>query len=86
MRFTDLARISSAYDVFRPSRLIFTRMDETDTFGPMLCEAVGSDRPISFVTTGQRVPEDLESADKAMLANLLLPSLGKPAIRKLVAA
>jgi flagellar biosynthesis protein FlhF len=86
MRFTDLARISSAYDVFRPSRLIFTRMDETDTFGPMLCEAVGSDRPISFFTTGQRVPEDLESADKAMLANLLLPSLGKPAIRKLVAA
>ena len=86
MRFSDLARISSAYDVFRPSRLIFTRMDETDTFGPLLCEAVGSGRPISFFTTGQRVPEDLESADKTRLTNLLLPTLGKPALRSLVAA
>lgn len=86
MRFTDLARISSAYDAFRPSRLIFTRVDETHTFGPLLCEAVGSGRPISFLTTGQRVPEDIESADKARLTNLLLPSLGKPALRALVAA
>jgi flagellar biosynthesis protein FlhF len=86
MRFTDLARVSSAYDVFRPSHLIFTRMDETETFGPLLCEAVGSGRPISFLTNGQRVPEDLESADKTRLTNLLLPSFGKPAHRALVAA
>ena len=86
MRFTDLARISSAYDVFRPSRLIFTRMDETGTFGPLLCEAVGSGRPISFLTTGQRVPEDLELADQTSLTNLLLPSSGKPALRALTAA
>ena len=86
MRFTDLARISSAYDVFRPSRLIFTRMDETGTFGPLLCEAVGSGRPISFLTAGQRVPEDLEPADKTSLTNRLLPSCRKPAHRALVAA
>jgi flagellar biosynthesis GTPase FlhF len=86
MRFTDLARISSAYDAFRPSRLIFTRMDETGTYGPLLCEAVGSGRPISFLTTGQRVPEDLELADKTSLTNRLLPSSGKPAHRALAAA
>lgn len=86
MRFTDLSRISSAYDVFRPSRLIFTRLDETGTFGPLLCEAVGSGRPISFLTNGQRVPEDLEAADKVRLTNLILPSLGKPALRALAAA
>ena len=80
MRFTDLARISSAYDAFRPSRLIFSRVDETSTFGPLLCEAVGSGRPISFLTTGQRVPEDLELADKASLTNRLLPSSGKTAL------
>lgn len=86
MRFADLARISAAYDVFQPSRLIFTRMDETGTFGPLLCEAVGSGRPISFVTTGQRVPEDLEVADKSGLSSRLLPSRGKPALRALEAA
>jgi len=86
MRFTDLARISSAYDAFRPSRLIFTRMDETGTFGPLLCEAVGSGRPISFLTTGQRVPEDLELADKTSLTNRLLPSSGITAQRAVAAA
>jgi flagellar biosynthesis GTPase FlhF len=86
MRFTDLAHISSAYDVFRPSRLIFSRMDETSTFGPLLCEAVGSGRPITILTTGQRVPEDLELADKASLTNRLLPSSGKSVNRALAAA
>jgi flagellar biosynthesis protein FlhF len=75
MRFTDLARISSAFDAFRPSRLIFTRMDETETFGPLLCEAVGSGRPLSFLGTGQRVPDDLEPAThEGLLARLLPPS------------
>jgi flagellar biosynthesis protein FlhF len=86
MRSSDLSRIASAYDVFRPSRLIFTRMDETGTFGPLICEAVSSGRPISFLTTGQQVPEDLELADKTNLTNRLLPYLGKPAHRVLVAA
>ena len=86
MRFADLARVSSAYDVFRPSRLVFTRVDETATFGPLLCEAVGSGRPISFLTTGQRVPEDLEPANKTSLTRRLLPELRKPSLRSLVAA
>jgi len=76
MRSTDMARISAAYDCFRPSRLIFTRMDETETFGPVLCEAASTNRPISFFGTGQRVPEDVEPASKAMLVNRLLPPAG----------
>jgi flagellar biosynthesis protein FlhF len=86
MRSSDLARTSSAYDIFRPSHLIFSRMDETSTFGPLLCEAVSSGRPISFLTTGQRVPEDLEPADKTSLSSRLLPASGKPAVSALAAA
>jgi flagellar biosynthesis protein FlhF len=86
MRLIDLSRISSAYDVFRPSRLIFTRLDETGTYGPLLSEAVSSGRPISFLTTGQRAPEDLEPADKTSLTNRLLPSSWKLAPRALTAA
>ena len=61
-------------------------MDETGTFGPLLCEAVGSGRPISFLATGQRVPEDLEPADKIGLANRLLPAGLNPAHGALAAA
>jgi flagellar biosynthesis protein FlhF len=76
MRSADMARISAAYDCFRPSRLIFTRLDETGTFGPVLCEAASTNRPISFFSTGQRVPEDVEPAAKKALVDRLLPPAG----------
>lgn len=72
MRRADMTRISSAYDIFRPSHLIFTRMDETETFGPVLNEAMGSGRPLSFFGTGQQVPEDLEAASHNNLLSRLL--------------
>ncbi len=73
MKSTDMARISTAFDPFRPQRLLFTRMDETATFGPVLGEAVRSGKPISFFATGQRIPEDLETASQARLVELVLP-------------
>ena len=73
MRYSDMHRISSAYDAFQPSHLIFTRMDETGGVGPVLSEAVKSGRPISFLGDGQRVPEDLHPAAAAELVEQLLP-------------
>lgn len=73
MRCTDASRVSSAYEEFGPSHLIFSRMDETVAFGPVLNEAMSSGRPVSFFTIGQRVPEDLEVASAEGLINRLLP-------------
>ena len=72
MKSTDMARISAAFEPFRTQRLLFTRMDETATFGPVLGEAVRSGKPISFFATGQRIPEDLETASPARLVELVL--------------
>ena len=74
MRYADLARMLTAYAVFRPSRLIFTRIDETETFGAVLSEAISSGRPVSFFCAGQRVPEDIKEADKRDLSEWLVPS------------
>lgn len=76
MRYADMSRMSAAYQVFRPSRLIFTRMDETESFGPLLNEAVTSGRPISFLSAGQKVPEDLAEAAKPDLSERLLRPAG----------
>jgi flagellar biosynthesis protein FlhF len=73
MRAADMKRYSAAYDIFRPSHLIFTRLDETAAVGPILDETVRSGRPISFFGTGQRVPEDLEPAAKTMFVRGFLP-------------
>jgi len=60
------------YLVFGAKKLLFTRLDETETYGPILNEAVRTGLPISFLATGQQVPEDLEAATKARIIELLL--------------
>ena len=52
--------------------LLFTRLDETKELGTLFNQAVRSRRPLSYFSTGQRVPEDLEVADPRRLARMLL--------------
>jgi flagellar biosynthesis protein FlhF len=72
MKPADLSRVVDGFDCFRPQRLIFTKLDETGSFGPILNEAVRTGKPLSFFTTGQRIPEDLEAATKSRVAELIL--------------
>jgi flagellar biosynthesis protein FlhF len=72
MKSADLSRVVDGFEEFRPHRLIFTKLDETGSFGPILNEAVRTGKPLSFFTTGQRIPEDLEAATKNRLTELIL--------------
>lgn len=72
MKSGDLTRVIDGFGIFRPQRLLFTRLDETGSFGPVFSEAVRTGKPLSFFTTGQRIPEDLEAATRARLVQLLL--------------
>jgi flagellar biosynthesis protein FlhF len=74
MRSSDLARYAQAYAPFAPSHLIFTRLDEAQFLGPLLSETVRSGMLLSFLGTGQKVPEDLDLADAGTLVNRLLPA------------
>jgi flagellar biosynthesis protein FlhF len=51
---------------------IFTKVDESRRCGAMLNQILRHPLPISYVTTGQSVPEDIEKAEKAKLLNLIL--------------
>lgn len=72
MKSADLSRVVDGFECFRPQRLIFTKLDETGSFGPILNEGVRTGKPLSFFTTGQRIPEDLEAATKSRVAELIL--------------
>ncbi len=72
MKPADAARMVDAYAVFQPQRLIFTRMDETNSFGLILNEAARTGKPVSFLTNGQRIPEDLEEATSSLITGLIL--------------
>ncbi len=52
--------------------LIFTKLDESNTFGTILGTALQTHLPLSYLTTGQRVPEDIEVATPERIVDLIL--------------
>ena len=70
MRSTDLKRVMEQYERFRPKKLLFTKLDETSSPGTILNEAVRTRKPVSLVTTGQRIPEDLEAGNQGSSSQL----------------
>ncbi len=73
MKSADLTRAADRFEMFRPRKLVFTRLDETEQYGSILSLAVRTAKPISFLSGGQRVPEDLERASRQRLVELLVP-------------
>jgi len=60
----------------RVDRLIITKLDESITIGHLYNTIINEGIPISYVTTGQRVPEDLQVATCQYLAGLFLKGYG----------
>jgi flagellar biosynthesis protein FlhF len=72
LKSADMKRVAEQYGIFRPAKLLFTRMDETESFGALLNVVVRCGKPVSFVCSGQQVPDDLDVARKEHLAKLIL--------------
>lgn len=51
--------------------LIFTKLDESKSYGTMLNVAAAATMPISYFTAGQKVPEDIELATPDKLTDLI---------------
>jgi flagellar biosynthesis protein FlhF len=67
--------LRSAVDRFSQvtaDRLILTKLDEAEGFGPILGVLGQANRPVSYLTTGQTVPDDIEPAQRGRLARLVL--------------
>ncbi len=54
------------------SRLIFTKLDETDRFGSLINLPTRSNLPLAYLTDGQKVPEDLLMAAPEAVADLVM--------------
>jgi flagellar biosynthesis protein FlhF len=57
-------------------RVIFTKLDEAIGFGAMLACLKKADAQLSYVTTGQDVPDDIEVGEGNSLAELVLNGSG----------
>lgn len=65
-------RILDAYYDARPDRVVLSKVDEAESLAPLLGVLRERQIPVSYVTTGQRVPEDLLQATAATLASVVL--------------
>ena len=69
---SDLTRMVDRFNIFNPAKLLFTRLDETESYGAILNESARTGLPVSFLGTGSRIPDDLEPASQDRIADLLL--------------
>jgi flagellar biosynthesis protein FlhF len=74
----DLLLTLSRYARLPIDRLLFTKLDETTSFGGILETALQTGLALSYFSTGQRVPDDLEPASPERLAKLVLGGPLKP--------
>jgi flagellar biosynthesis protein FlhF len=72
MHPAGLLRYVRRYEELNPDYLLFTKLDETESHGALLSVALQTARPLSFLTRGQAVPEDIEVASiGALLGGVL---------------
>ncbi len=67
-----LLDVVKRFQLLRPNRLIFSKLDEASQTGNIINVLYKHPLPVSYLTTGQTVPNDIVSADKGLLANLIL--------------
>jgi len=72
-RSEDITKIVTRFQRFSPTSVIFTKIDETDSKGPLAGDLLRNELPVSYLTNGQRVPEDLLIPSADELARYVLP-------------
>lgn len=74
---SNCKEILKHYEFLKNYKLIFTKLDETSILGVILNTKVSTNRSLSYLTTGQSVPDDIEIADSQKLTKNLLGSIKK---------
>jgi flagellar biosynthesis protein FlhF len=67
----ELEEILNRFRIFQISKVVFTKIDECESFGNMVNLLMKDNLQIAYFTTGQRVPEDIEIATPAKLADMI---------------
>ncbi|GAA0365194.1 flagellar biosynthesis protein FlhF [Bacillus horti] len=71
-KYPDMVAIMEQFKQIELNGLILTKMDETQSYGPIINLLHQYSTPLAFMTNGQNVPADLIHADEETIVNLLL--------------
>ncbi|MBQ1192892.1 MAG: flagellar biosynthesis protein FlhF [Lachnospiraceae bacterium] len=71
-KYRDLIKINEVYNHLKNYNIIFTKLDETTCLGNILNMKLATNVPLSYVTSGQAVPDDIAIIDAQKIARSLL--------------
>jgi flagellar biosynthesis protein FlhF len=68
----DLEHIVANFEGVEIDKFIFTKLDETSSYGALYNLAHRFRKPLAYLTTGQNVPDDIEVATPERIAKLVV--------------
>ena len=71
-KYKDLLEIADRYKEIADYKLIFTKLDETEAYGNIYNIKMYSGAPLSYMTNGQNVPDDIEEFNTQKIVKQLL--------------
>lgn len=69
--YKNMIDVYNRFKALVPNRLIFSKVDEAVSLGYILNIAYKTKLPLSYITTGQNVPDDIAVAEPKVVANLI---------------
>ena len=74
MKYKDMLDVVEHIPTIPVTHLLFTKLDETVSYGSIFNIQQVMGCPVSFLTVGQNVPKDIETASGSRIADFLLKS------------
>jgi flagellar biosynthesis protein FlhF len=68
----DMKEAAKNFSILQPETYLFTKLDETSRRGAIIDQVAQLKMPISFMTNGQRVPEDILIATRKNILKFIL--------------
>jgi len=63
----DMSYLVDAFDSFPINNFIFTKLDETDDISDIICFLMQYEKPVTYISRGQEIPEDVMLASTEYL-------------------
>ena len=73
MSGSSFSKSISEFSVLNPDSLILTKLDEAPLIGEIIMALKDNPIAVSYMTTGQKIPEDIEPAGRKGISKFLLP-------------
>ncbi len=70
-RYADMKSITDNFQSIGVTEVIMTKMDETSVIGPIFNMMEDYNHPVTFITNGQSVPDDMIKTTKEILLDLV---------------